>query len=185
MTTGDWCKILKTLEEVGQRCCEVLWIRPEQIDLEFIKNAVEVKGLKRIVSVGCGCGLLEWLLQAATGVHVIGIEIDPNYWNSKYFNRTKLKYIPLLFPQDEGFNSALLDKNAVLLFCYFNNRKAFNKYIDKYLGSCVIIIGPGLDSGRHTDPQPFDVDFKKDWTLVDSKEIRDSKDFIAVYVRKI
>lgn len=120
-----------------------------------------------------------------SGIPVIGLEIDSAYWNSTYFTRSKLKYIPLLFPQDEEFDSVLHDVDTALLFCYFNNNCAFNDYIKKYKGQCVIIIGPGLNSGRHTDPQPFDVDFKNNnWKLVSSKEIRHSKDFIAVYVRE-
>lgn len=45
----------------------MLWIRPELSDLEYIKKAVESERLHKVVSIGCGCGLLEWLIQTATG----------------------------------------------------------------------------------------------------------------------
>lgn len=71
------------------------------------------------------------------------------------------------------------------MFCYFNHRQAFLDYLNGFKGNCVIIIGPGKNSkGIHTDPKPFEVKFDcPEWHLTEYKEIRDTQDFIAVYVK--
>lgn len=54
-----------------------------------------------------------------------------------------------------------------------------------FSGIIVIIIGPNEEAGRHTDPQPFAPDFgSTEWCLDQFQEIKNSKDFIAIYIRK-
>lgn len=49
----------------------------------------------------------------------------------------------------------------------------------------IIIIGPHDGSGRHTDPQPYNVDFgDSKWEVVAHQEIKNTKDFIAIYLRE-
>ena len=47
----------------------------------------------------------------------------------------------------------------------------------------VVIIGPGEGRGTFTDPDPFKVHFDDTWQLVDFQEVRNTKDFIAIYLR--
>lgn len=50
----------------------------------------------------------------------------------------------------------------------------------------MVIIGPHEDAGRHTDPQPFNPDFGlTKWRLEDCREIRNTRDFIAVYTKDL
>lgn len=114
------------------------------------------------------------------GFVVTGYEINKDWWESKYSNP---KFINLNYcegsPEKDSFNS-----NYALLFCYFNNGPAFLDYINTYEGNVVFIIGPGKDRGRHTDPQPFKANFGSvKWRLHGYQEVKDTKDFIAVYVK--
>nr|XP_023030258.1 uncharacterized protein LOC111518135 [Leptinotarsa decemlineata] len=178
----NWRDLLKLNENSDLSCAvKLLWVWPSEENLRFIKKIVEDSGCKGITSIGCGCGLLEWIISKSTGLHVIGYEINREWWTSKYSNPQfiKLQYCEKI--QEGMFNS-----NHVLLFCYFNNKVAFQDYIRAYKGNLVLIIGPGNGKGRHTDPEPFDPDFGSTrWTLKDYNEVKDSKDFIAVYTRCI
>lgn len=79
----------------------------------------------------------------------------------------------------------LLPSNHALMFCYFNSGDAFREYVKHYHGLVIFIIGPGPGRGTLTNPQPFSADFgSKEWQLYANQEVKDSKDFIAVYVRR-
>lgn len=118
-----------------------------------------------------------------TGIPVSGVEIDGAWWHCKYAPPT---FIPLLFTAnelDKDIQSLLQESHSTaLLFCYFNNREAFNEYLKYFSGNVIVIIGPADGKGVHTDPKPFG-DVPEEWKLYDSQEVRDSKDFIAIYRR--
>ncbi|RZF43819.1 hypothetical protein LSTR_LSTR006360 [Laodelphax striatellus] len=138
-------------------------------------------GLQGLVSIGCGTGLLEWLLMMATGLKVIGLERDRLYWSSKPNFKPFLQH---LYPEDSNFVECCTSDKYALAFCYFNYREAFDEYVDNYKGTCVIIIGPGEGRGTHTDPEPFNPKFRSErWRLKESQEICGTKDYIAVYAR--
>lgn len=60
------------------------------------------------------------------------------------------------------------------------------EYVNNFHGNVIFIIGPGKGKGRHTDPQPFSVNFEDArWKLDSFQEVKDSKDFIAVYKKYI
>lgn len=113
-----------------------------------------------------------------------GVEVDSAWWNSKYAPPT---FIPLLLTSsklDKDIINVLQNAtNTALTFCYFNNRPAFEDYINFFSGKCLIIIGPGDGKGVHTDPKPFN-DVSEDWLLYKWQEVRSSSDFIAVYCKK-
>lgn len=129
-----------------------------------------------------------------------GIELDESWWCSSHSPKM---FIPVNFLNDEDLTSKMLqecsysskdvplilDNNFALLFCYFNNRNAFQNYVDKFEGNIIIIIGPNGKS-VFTDPNPFKPNFtyahenEKRWILVDSMEIGDSKDFIVIFRRE-
>lgn len=110
-----------------------------------------------------------------------GYEINESWWKSKYCNP---QFIQLQFVDPFPYNCPNIDDKQALLFCYFNNHEAFITYLRKYNGSLIFIVGPGEGRYTHTDPEPFKPNFETaEWILLDSQEIKDSKDHIAVYKR--
>lgn len=49
------------------RTCRLSWVLPEINDLCWINEIIRKYKLSGIASIGCGCGLLEWLLQKYSG----------------------------------------------------------------------------------------------------------------------
>lgn len=48
----------------------------------------------------------------------------------------------------------------------------------------MFIIGPGKENWKHTDPKPFSPDFGGcEWDLYSYQEVKNTGDYIAVYVR--
>lgn len=112
-------------------------------------------------------------------LQVEGFEINEEWWRSRYAYPC---FINLKFP--EFPLKKIFNKDHALLFCYFNNGSAFQEYVKSYTGNAVIIIGPAYGNGRHTDPQPFNVHFpSSNWKLQCNKEVKQTKDFIAFYIR--
>lgn len=108
-----------------------------------------------------------------------GYEVNETWWKSKY---SKPHFIELQFAEPFPENCPAIEEKQALLFCYFNNHKAFLTYLRKYKGKLLFIIGPGEGRYTHTDPQPFKPNFESsEWILLDSQEIKSSKDHIAVY----
>ncbi|XP_049835374.1 uncharacterized protein LOC126279026 [Schistocerca gregaria] len=181
---GDWRNILSLLNVDHGECTScfrhLLWVQPTEEDLLFIGKTMKDENIPLIVSVGCGTGLLEWLITNATGLAVIGVEVDRAWWESPYAPPT---FIPLRFVKDDD-ELTKLPKEHALLFCYFNNNTAFYDYLKVYEGGWLIIIGPTIGSGRHSKPAPFDKDFQDvGWKLQTFKEIGHTKDYIAIYKR--
>ncbi|KAK6627204.1 hypothetical protein RUM44_009681 [Polyplax serrata] len=178
---GDWETILDKFD----RNRFLPWIWPSKENLEFIGNWARQRRSNSIVSVGCGSGFFEWLLEMATGVKVTGVEIKGIWWNSKYSSGS---FIPLLLV-DETTRSRLEmnTENSILLFCYFNNLNAFLDYVNSFMGNCLIVIGPGPGRGTYTIPEPFHLpeETPGKWEFVESQELRSSKDHIAVYIRTL
>lgn len=70
------------------------------------------------------------------------------------------------------------------MFCYFNNRNAFNEYVNCYRGNYIIIIGPAdYRTGRYTEPLPLDSEFQKNnnYKLIHFSEFGNNRDLIAIY----
>ena len=68
MKAGNWRGVLAEFSEDSYyREPLLVWIKPSSSCLEFIEAEVRQLGLSHLSSVGCGCGTLEWLLQASTG----------------------------------------------------------------------------------------------------------------------
>lgn len=111
------------------------WIWPEEKNLEFIGKHASRKA-DVLVGVGCGSGLLEWLVSRAAGLPVLGVELDKGWWNSKY---AKPKFVPMMFTEKPETGPENLDfENATLMFCYFNNGPAFLDYVSRFKGDCFI-----------------------------------------------
>jgi hypothetical protein len=123
------------------------------------------------------------------GVKITGLEVDKNWWS-----RQK-PFIPLKFlePNQPITSQFLLDTclsknwNFSLLFCYFNNRPAFNEYVKHYKGNFIIIIGPAENTCRYTEPLPTDKEFQKNgnYKLVHLTEFGNNRDLIAIYEKNV
>ncbi|XP_037789716.1 uncharacterized protein LOC119585157 [Penaeus monodon] len=155
----------------------LLWVRPERCCIEAIAAHVREGRCRDLVSVGCGTGLLEWLVCALTGISVSGYEINADWWASPY---SPPRFIPLVFVEPDAPPPAVPPSHA-LMCCYFNNGDAFRKYVDSYDGPVMIIIG-SIDKNRHTDPRPLDYAHVHPWSLTHTHPITET-DLIGFYVR--
>ncbi|XP_058449153.1 uncharacterized protein LOC131429120 [Malaya genurostris] len=157
IASKDWRKVIN----IGQASSfeervKYLWVWPLEKDLEKIHACFSRFDINRLLSIGCGTGLLEWLIHSATGIHISGVELDERWWRSKYATKT---YIPLVFAETQCNviqGQPLWDS---IMFCYFNNGPAFCEYMDNFNGKYVIIVGPRDGQGIHTDPLPSRVNF--------------------------
>jgi len=176
---GDWQGIIKLYEQ-GMVDTNILWYRPCFEAIQFLKDSLSHFCMKGVASVGCGTGLLEWLINMSTGLPVKGYEVDAGWWESKYCP-------PKFWPHIECVDVDSLpdiDDDDALLFCYFNNLAAFDRYLNKFNGSCIVLIGPGEGSGRHCDPSPFYLRNDANW---DVHSVHDNafNDAIVVYKRVV
>ncbi|CAH1996995.1 unnamed protein product [Acanthoscelides obtectus] len=138
----NWKGVLKLNDESDKiEARNLLWVWPSEDNLRFIKDTVSNLNCVGIISIGCGCGLLEWIIEKSTGLPLLGYEVNREWWESKYSPPTfiNLKYSKQ--PPDE----TTLDPEYALVFCYFNSGQAFRDYLRVYNGRVVIIIGPGED----------------------------------------
>lgn len=63
-----WREILKLNENSSDNgALKLLWVWPDEKNLFFIKRIVNDLACEGISSIGCGCGLLEWIINEATG----------------------------------------------------------------------------------------------------------------------
>lgn len=66
---NKWKEILKmNPDSKFEFARKLLWVWPSEENLYFIKKTLAVNGCTGIISVGCGCGLFEWILHASTGM---------------------------------------------------------------------------------------------------------------------
>ncbi|KAL7023485.1 hypothetical protein ACKWTF_012631 [Chironomus riparius] len=183
----DWKNILKISKRYGFAISTIaLWVFPSEFCLQQMKTTLKSLNISNILSIGCGIGLLEFIIRESVGVKMSGLEIDSKYWSRKK------PFINLKFVEhgQELSSKLILDtclsKNwdFALLFCYFNLRRAFNEYIKYYKGNYVIIIGPAANTGRYTDPLPLDFQDNEEFQLVHLSDFGDNRDLLAIYERK-
>lgn len=66
--SNNWSDILKLeIDHLNDKVHAVLWVWPSVENLLFIKKYVQIFNLNGVISIGCGSGLFEWLLQQSTG----------------------------------------------------------------------------------------------------------------------
>lgn len=77
--------------------------------------------------------------------------------------------------------------NFALLFCYFNDRVAFNQYLDVFRGKYIIIIGPTEESEIQCNVTPMNPGFKMSrnvrWILIYMYTMEDGYNEIVIYKR--
>ncbi|KAK0180637.1 hypothetical protein PV327_003000 [Microctonus hyperodae] len=182
---AKWKEIISLYanKETNETCRRLLWVWPTMADLNWIKFIISDCGLDGIVSIGCGTGLLEWIIQQHSQFPVIGVEVDQLWWESPYSPAFYLDNIIFTSKTNSLIN---IPHNYGILFCYFNNGPAFEDYINNYHGKIVLIIGPIEGQNRSTNPLPSDVIKLKSfgWKLNNIRKLDNNKDCIAVYIRE-
>jgi len=146
--------------------------------LLFFRQELQLLKISQISSIGCGCGTLEWLIQAATDIQVTGYEVNKTWWEGPH---STPHFIQLEFVNENGLK-CIIEPNSALMFCYFNNIEFFHAYLKNYTGECVILIGP-IDGKRHCEPGPDYLEkFAEFWFVKARMEISGG-DEICVYQR--
>lgn len=209
VTKKDWRRILLLRQKYGMEVTsETLWTFPTEYCLTYLKALCKSFNIKNVLSIGCGSGLLEFVLQVCIGacwiiswdfiltltwiflgVKVTGLEVDKSWWSRQS------SFIPLKFLEPDQAISPqfLLDTcmsknwNFALLFCYFNNREAFNEYVKCYRGNFIIIIGPEENTNRYTEPMPNDKEFQQNgkFKLIHLREFGNNRDLLAIYEKNV
>lgn len=66
---NKWEEILEITEETTATFrTSLLWVWPSKQNLKFIEKLIRNNGLKGTISIGCGTGLFEWLLQQCSSM---------------------------------------------------------------------------------------------------------------------
>lgn len=186
---NDWHGVIELSSQysIDERT-KFLWAWPSSECLEWLKRCLIQNGIQRILSIGCGSGLLEWLIEQSTDITVTGLELDKSWWKSAYSPKT---FVDLRFTDRELTTTFLEDcANAAsnefaVLFCYFNSRDAFLQYMQCYGGNIVIIVGPMSERNVVTEPNPLNPRFEDDdWMLFDYYQFNDMlSNCMSIYVR--
>lgn len=186
---NDWHGIVQCSSKFAfDEKTRFLWAWPTVECLMWLKSVLRGNDIENILSIGCGSGLLEWLIDRAANVNIVGLELDKSWWQSSYAPK---KFIDIRFTQNpitSQFLRSCLPVNDIqfaLLFCYFNNRNAFLGYVRAFDGDLIIIIGP-MNKQIVTEPNPLNPNFEDDenWMLVDNFMLNDqNNNCIGIYKR--
>ncbi|CAL8070116.1 unnamed protein product [Orchesella dallaii] len=135
------------------------WPAPTEADLQAVSRFTRENEITRVYSIGCGTGLLEWLIEKVIRENkenftVTGIEIDFGWWSGVYAPPT---FLPLLYV-DKNFNvnEPFGEYNDMALFCYFNNLKIFIDYLAVFKGNFIAILGP-ISTTQFCAPAPLEL----------------------------
>lgn len=165
-----------------------LWAWPTVESLQFLHLILEANNVNAILSIGCGSGLLEWIIEKALSIQVVGLELDNSWWKSVYAPHTfvRLEFAGERSVTDDFFRSCF-NKNTpefALLFCYFNDHAAFLNYVRAFNGDVIIIVGPQSGENIVTDPLPLHPQFQtNDWALIGQTKMQGNENCLAVYKR--
>lgn len=145
----DWESIMNMYTNEGYYDPLLCWVRPNRDFLSFLHAELRRLSVTRVVSVGCGCGFLEWLLRrACTGLEIVGYEVDRAWWQGRYGVRPFIDHVYV----DETGCYQIPDGSA-LMTCYFHNWDHWEKYLSEFGGDHLVVIGPHTN-GRLSCPQP-------------------------------
>jgi len=132
----------------------ISWPTPTEKDLAHLASTIYSLKVSHIHSIGCGTGLLEWLLAKAllqyyltsdddmctSKIEITGIEEDFKWWTSSYAPPT---FIPLQFlGKDFAAENPFGDFDDLAMFIYSNSISRFKHYVGAFQGAYVLIIGP-------------------------------------------
>ena len=70
--SGDWEGVLEAYgADLDYREPLLVWIRPDRELMSFLDAELARLGVDTVLSVGCGCGFLEWIVSKATRLKVV------------------------------------------------------------------------------------------------------------------
>lgn len=179
-SANDWHGVIEAGQhfDVNEKS-KFLWAWPNIECFDWLQTVLNRNHTKAILSVGCGSGLLEWLISKTCGARVVGLELDGSWWKSKYSPKTFIELKFTEHPITQQFLRACIQctdtDEFALLFCYFNNRSAFHEYVRAFNGNLIIIVGPASEQHIVTDPNPLNPHFERDndWKLIDYCQFND------------
>lgn len=64
---NKWKEIAEKYHDHPERN-KLLWVYPNEENFSFLRQCLNELGSKEVVSIGCGSGLLEWMMNQATGM---------------------------------------------------------------------------------------------------------------------
>lgn len=65
---NNWREVLElNKDSKNEFARKLLWVWPSEDNLLFISKNLKKHNCEGVISIGCGCGLLEWLLESALG----------------------------------------------------------------------------------------------------------------------
>lgn len=65
---NKWLKVQKMIQhDDSQKLSTFIWVIPRYDDFMLIRNILYTNFIKKIISLGCGTGLLEWLMENLSG----------------------------------------------------------------------------------------------------------------------
>jgi len=212
---GDYSAIIERLREVIH--CEernklhllhlLSWPTPTEEALANLAADVYSLRVSHIYSICCGTGLLEWLLSQfllkhykesdidySKRIELTGVEVDFRWWNSPY---APPSFVPLQFVgKDFAVENPFGEFDDMVMFCYFSSVPKLLGYLNAFLGSYVIIIGPIQTPcqyyvSNNNEDEIADVELteifklpKSDWKLIILKQFGIVKtDHMAIYRR--
>lgn len=187
----DWHGVIEAGKNFSvEEKTKFLWAWPTVECFQWLSTILKNNRIDSILSIGCGSGLLEWLIKKTASINVIGLELDKSWWKSAYSPK---KFVELKFTESQITNDFLhkcieIDTNRfALLFCYFNDRAAFLEYVEAYSGNLIIIVGPKTRQHIVTDPNPLDPNFEnEEWTLFDHYLFDDElANCMSIFTRQI
>lgn len=133
-----------------------------------------------------------------TDIQCSGLELGQSWWTSAHSPVTTL--VPRTFlpvGKAAGVTAQTLRAAApttcddfALLFCYFNDRRAFDAYVRVYWGPIIVVVGPATaECDVVTDPRPLDLaTAKEDGWRIRARVRLDNRDVdgnvAVIYVRK-
>ena len=111
-------------QDEGYREPLLVWVRPSRGLLDFLERELAALGARSVLSVGCGCAFLEWLLSRGTRLQVSGLEVNAGWWESRH---STPHLIPLRYTEPGAEITEMPGKGTALLFCYFNREPRWRR----------------------------------------------------------
>jgi len=197
---GDYLQIIEIFERVSKLSSKsektdlhlVTWPLPSLEHLKEFGRFLAKEKVRKIFSIGCGSGLLEWLMLEVTRreinypVDFVGVEIDSRWWKSTYSPPT---FVPLCFVGEDFIHTKPFgDSCDLAIFCYFNNLPIFQEYLESFQGNLVVLIGP-ISNEQFCAPGPRELAENEklpidQWQLISIAQFGFVEiDHVAVYER--
>ncbi|XP_037088358.1 uncharacterized protein LOC119108918 [Pollicipes pollicipes] len=173
----EWECIMNMYTNEGFFDTLLCWIRPTRDFLSFLHAELRRLQVTRIVSVGCGCGFLEWLIKrACSGIEVVGYEVDRAWWQGRYGVKPFIEHIYI-----DEVKTRHVPEGSVLMTCYFHSWEGWRQYLAEFRGDVVIVIGPHTND-HLTFPEPRHLLTDPRFVLESQREI-DGGDIVVVMRR--